>query len=196
MLCGEGADEFAKEQGLEIADSAYFHDDYRYQQWQKAKEKERQQLDHSEDEDGETPADVKEEKHGTVGAVALDAAGNLAAATSTGGITNKRYGRIGDSPLMGCGTYADNESCAVSCTGHGEEFIRTVAAHSVCDLVKYKSYSVEKAALEILNKVKTLGGDGGMIVLDRKGNFAMPFNTAAMIRGYVKEDGKAVVEIF
>lgn len=197
MLCGKGADEFAGKNGLEIVDTSYFFDEYRYKQWQRVKDQEQNKLDHSDDENngkGEVPAGEK--KYGTVGAVALDKKGNLAAATSTGGMTNKRYGRVGDSPIIGSGTYADNASCAVSCTGHGEYFIRTVAAHSVCDLVKYKKYPVEKAAWEALDKIKELGGDGGMIVLDNKGNFTMPFNTPAMIRGYVKEDGQVAVEIF
>lgn len=197
MLCGKGAEDFAKQQKLEIADTSYFFDEYRYQQWQKVKDKEENRLDHSEDEGDKGEIQFFEEKkYGTVGAVALDMNGNLAAATSTGGMTNKRYGRVGDSPIIGSGTYADNESCAVSCTGHGEYFIRTVAAHSVCDLVKYKNFSVNEAAQMVLGKIKELGGDGGMIVLDARGNFAMPFTTPAMIRGYVKEDGKIVVEIF
>jgi len=197
MLCGEGADEFAGKHGLEIVDTSYFFDEYRYNQWEKIRDKEQNKLDHSDDENdgkGEVPAGGK--KYGTVGAVALDKNGNLAAATSTGGMTNKRYGRVGDSPIIGSGTYADNASCAVSCTGHGEYFIRTVAAHSVCDLVKYKNYTVEKASREVLDKIKQLGGDGGMVALDNKGNFAMQFNTTAMIRGYAKEDGNISVEIF
>ncbi len=198
MMCGEGADEFAGKHGLEIVDTSYFFDEYRYKQWQKIKDQEQNKLDHPDDgKDGRGAVPASDEKkYGTVGAVALDKSGNLAAATSTGGMTNKRYGRVGDSPIIGSGTYADNASCAVSCTGHGEYFIRTVAAHSVCDLVRYKNYPVEKAAQEVMDKIKKLGGDGGMVVLDSKGNFAMPFNTPAMIRGYVKEDGSPVVEIF
>ncbi|HXH19193.1 MAG TPA: isoaspartyl peptidase/L-asparaginase [Chitinophagales bacterium] len=195
LLCGDGAEEFANEQGLELVEPGYFYDEYRYQQWKKAKDKEGQKPEHS-DDGGKAPANTMEEKHGTVGALALDQYGNLAAATSTGGMTNKRYGRVGDTPLIGCGTYADNSSCAVSCTGHGEYFIRTVAAHAVCDLMKYKNLPVKEAAEKVLAQINDLGGEGGLIALDRKGNFAMPFNTVAMIRGYVKKDGNVVVEIF
>ena len=136
-------------------------------------------------------------KYGTVGAVALDMQGNLAAATSTGGMTNKKFGRVGDAPIIGAGTYANNATCAVSCTGWGEYFIRLVVAKSVSDLMEYKNYSLQKAADEmIMKKVPALGGDGGLIAVDKKGNIAMPFNTAGMYRGYIKSDGKAVVEIY
>lgn len=138
----------------------------------------------------------KDYKYGTVGAVALDRKGNLAAATSTGGMTNKKYGRIGDAPIIGSGTYANNATCAVSCTGWGEYFIRLVMAKSISDLVEYKNYSLQKATDEmIFNKLPALGGDGGLIALDKDGNFTMPFNTAGMYRGYIK-DGKVVVKIY
>lgn len=139
----------------------------------------------------------KDYKYGTVGAVALDRQGNLAAATSTGGMTNKKFGRVGDSPIIGAGTYANNATCAISCTGWGEYFIRLVVAKSVSDLMEYKNYPVQKAADELIqNKVPALGGDGGLIAVDKDGNIAMPFNTEGMYRGYIKSDGKAVVKIY
>ena len=123
--------------------------------------------------------------------------GNLAAATSTGGMTNKKFGRVGDTPIIGAGTYADNATCAVSCTGWGEFFIRLSVAKTVSDLMEYKNYSVKKAAdVLIMEKVPELGGDGGLIAVDRNGNFAMPFNTEGMYRGYIKSDGKAIVKIY
>ena len=128
---------------------------------------------------------------------ALDKFGNLAAGTSTGGMTNKRYGRIGDSPVIGAGTYADNNTCAVSATGHGEFFIRNVVAYDIAALMKYKGMTLKEAADEVvMKKLVTIGGDGGIIALDRQGNIAMPFNTAGMYRGYIKEKGKAVVLIY
>jgi beta-aspartyl-peptidase (threonine type) len=142
-----------------------------------------------------TPKKVKE-KFGTVGAVALDVSGNVAAATSTGGMTNKKWGRVGDSPLIGAGTYA-NHLCAISCTGWGEYFIRLCVAKSVADLMEYKEYSLKKACNEIiLNKLPKLGGDGGLVAVDKDGNVAMPFSTEGMYRGYVKTSGRIVVEIY
>ena len=176
MMMGEGAEEFAKTQGVEFVPEKYFYTERRW----KELEKEKAKADH----------------HGTVGAVALDAAGNLAAGTSTGGMSNKRFGRVGDSPIIGAGTYADNESCAVSATGWGEYFIRASVAHDIAALVAYKNLPVAEAAQTVLDKVKRLGGDGGVIVLDRAGNFATPFNTAGMYRGHIGPDGKAVVEIY
>jgi beta-aspartyl-peptidase (threonine type) len=176
MMVGDGAEEFAKTQGVEFVPEKYFYTERRW----KELEKEKSKTDH----------------HGTVGAVALDAAGNLAAGTSTGGMSNKRFGRVGDSPIIGAGTYADNESCAVSATGWGEYFIRASVAHDIAALVAYKNLPVAEAAQTVLDKVKRLGGDGGVIVLDRAGNFAMPFNTAGMYRGHIGPDGKAVVEIY
>ncbi|HEY0731186.1 MAG TPA: isoaspartyl peptidase/L-asparaginase, partial [Chitinophagaceae bacterium] len=134
---------------------------------------------------------------GTVGAVALDQNGDLAAATSTGGMTNKKFGRVGDAPIIGAGTYANNTTCAVSCTGWGEYFIRLGIAKSVSDLMEYKNYTVQKATNEmIMEKLPALGGDGGLIALDKDGNFAMPFNTEGMYRGYIRGDGKPVVQIY
>jgi beta-aspartyl-peptidase (threonine type) len=138
-----------------------------------------------------------DQKYGTVGAVALDRYGNLAAATSTGGISNKKFGRVGDSPLIGAGTYANNATCAISCTGAGEYFIRLVMAKSVSDLIEFKHYSIDKAAQEmIMKRLPALGGDGGLIALDKKGNISMPFNTAGMYRGYIKSGNAAVVKIY
>ncbi|MDB5264046.1 MAG: hypothetical protein JWQ14_3329, partial [Adhaeribacter sp.] len=137
------------------------------------------------------------EKFGNVGAVALDGFGNLAAATSTGGMTNKRYGRVGDAPIIGAGTYADNATCAVSATGHGEYFIRSVVAYDIAALMAYKGLSVKNAADEVvMKKLVQRGGEGGVIALDRNGNFAMPFNSAGMYRGYIKADGKSEVLIY
>lgn len=135
-------------------------------------------------------------KFGTVGCVALDKLGNLAAGTSTGGMTNKKYGRVGDSPIIGAGTYCDNSTAGISCTGWGEFFIRTVAAKTVSDLIAYKDYTIDQSAEIVLGKIKTLGGDGGLIALDKEGNMAMPFNTAGMYRGAITEDGKVEVFIY
>ena len=196
MMIGSGAEQFAKINGLEIVDPSYFHTETRYEQLQKIKDKEKTQLDH----DGGTSSTenifIEGNKFGTVGAVALDAYGNLAAGTSTGGMTNKRFGRVGDAPIIGAGTYADNNTCAVSATGHGEYFIRSVVAHDIAAMMEYKKYSVKKAAEEVvMKKLVERGGEGGVIALDRKGNIAMPFNSAGMYRGYIK-NGKAEVAIY
>jgi beta-aspartyl-peptidase (threonine type) len=177
---------------------SYFYTERRWQELQRAKEEERQKQPAPQKRTSHAhsfPED-QEGTHGTVGAVALDMQGNLAAGTSTGGMTNKRFGRVGDSPIIGAGTYADNNSCAVSATGDGEYFIRAAVAHDISALVGYKGMSVQKAADAALDKVKRLGGTGGVIVLDRNGNFATPFNTAGMYRGHIGPDGKAVVEIY
>jgi beta-aspartyl-peptidase (threonine type) len=195
MMVGEGAEAFAKQQGVELVPQSYFYTERRWQELQRIKEQEK----------GATPkksarlgnqTGVEEGRHGTVGAVALDMAGNLAAGTSTGGMTNKKFGRVGDSPVIGAGTYADNQTCAVSATGDGEFFIRAAVAHDISALVGYKGMSVKDAANRALEKVKKLGGTGGVIVLDREGNFATPFNTAGMYRGHIGPDGKAVIEIY
>lgn len=182
MLAREGAEAFAKEQHVELVDPKYFFTQKRWDDLQKEKKK----------------AGEESKPHGTVGAVALDLSGNLAAGTSTGGTTNKKFGRIGDSPIIGAGTYANNHTCAVSCTGTGEYFIRLVAAHEVSSLIEKSGKSVEEAANEvILQKLKDLGGDGGLIAIDSKGNRAMPFvNEAGMKRGYINEAGEAVVLLY
>lgn len=195
MMVGDGAETFAKQQGVEFVPQRYFYTERRWKDWQRIKqEEERKQPKKS----GQlrNPHVRDEDRHGTVGAVALDRAGNLAAGTSTGGITNKRFGRVGDSPIIGAGTYANNQTCAVSATGDGEYFIRSAVAHDISALVGYKGLSVREAADAVLDKVKQLGGTGGVIVLDRDGNFATPFNTAGMYRGHIGPDGKPVVEIY
>jgi beta-aspartyl-peptidase (threonine type) len=195
MLAGKGADDFAAAQGAETVSPDYYRTEQRWEELQKAIEKE--EKEEKEEKDANKHSSLQlEEKFGTVGAVALDQQGNLAAGTSTGGLTNKRFGRIGDSPIIGAATYADNESCAVSATGQGEMFIRAVAAHEVSALVKYKKFSVEQAAQAVLDKVRTLGGSGGLIVLDRDGHFTMPFNTDGMYRGTIGPDGKPGTAIY
>lgn len=196
MMIGNGAEQFAKLNNVELVDPSYFHTETRYNQLQKIKGEEKTQLDH----DGGTSSSenifTEGNKFGTVGAVALDAYGNLAAGTSTGGMTNKRYGRVGDAPIIGSGTYADNKTCAVSATGHGEYFIRSVVAHDIAAMMEYKGYSVKKAAEEVvMKKLVERGGEGGVIALDSKGNISMPFNSAGMYRGYIK-NGKAEVAIY
>ncbi|MDJ1468277.1 isoaspartyl peptidase/L-asparaginase [Cytophagaceae bacterium DM2B3-1] len=198
MLIGRGAEEFAKEQGMEIVDPAYFYTENRYQQLQRAIEEDKIQLDHSKDKGSlDEPQPGDEKKFGTVGAVALDQYGNLAAATSTGGMTNKRWNRVGDAPIIGAGTYANNQTCAVSATGHGEYFIRSVVGYDISALMEYKALSVKNAAEEVvMKKLVQRGGEGGVIALDRNGNFAMPFNSEGMYRGYIKADGKSEVLIY
>jgi len=177
MLSGAGADQFALKQGLEIVSPDYFFTKKRWDYLQKLKKD-------------------NEEKLGTVGCVALDKHGNLAAGTSTGGITNKLWGRIGDSPIIGAGTYASNLTCAVSCTGQGEYFIRGALAYDVSALMDYKKYSVEKAAQSVINKLSERGGQGGLIALDSNGSISMTFNTEGMYRGYIKRDGKSIINIY
>lgn len=188
FLAGEGAMRFAKENGFGIENPDYFYDAFRYAQWQKIKDSDAFQLDHS---------DKKDSKFGTVGAVACDQNGNLAAATSTGGMTNKKWGRVGDSPMIGAGNYANNSTCAVSCTGSGEFFIRGVVAYDVSCLMEYKGYTLQQAADEvILNRILKIGGDGGLIAVDAQGNVALPFNTEGMYRGYKTSAGDEVVAIY
>lgn len=197
MLSGKGAEDFAKQHQIEIVDSTYFYNEHRLKQLNKINDSEKIQLDHSDDDEQGDVSEFKDSKFGTVGAVALDKHGNLAAATSTGGMTNKKYGRIGDSPIIGAGTYANNATCAVSCTGHGEFFIRNVVAYDVAALMGYKEKSLIDAANYVVNeKLVKLGGDGGLIAIDNQGNIAMPFNTAGMYRGYKKSNGESEVLIF
>ncbi len=198
MLIGRGAEAFVAEKGLEIVNPSYFHTEFRWNQLQKAIAQERLLLDHDALSDTSQP-DINEktdEKHGTVGAVALDRHGNLAAGTSTGGLTNKRFGRVGDSPIIGAGTYADNRSVAVSATGTGEMFIRTCAAFNTSAQVWLLHTPVTEAADNSLAEVAAIGGDGGLIVLDAKGNYAMRFNTRGMFRGTIGNDGIVRVSIF
>ncbi|WP_291912082.1 isoaspartyl peptidase/L-asparaginase family protein [Chitinophaga sp. CB10] len=201
MMIGPGAEKFAKQAGCEIVDPSYFYTEDRWKSLQKvrAADSTQVQLDHDSTTKKTTLLGIenKDSKFGTVGAVALDKQGNLAAATSTGGMTNKKFGRVGDSPLIGAGTYANNATCAISCTGWGEYFIRLVVAKTVSDLMAYKNLSVQDAAAELIMKqVPQLGGDGGLIALDKDGNMAMPFNTAGMYRGAVTADGKIEVFIY
>jgi beta-aspartyl-peptidase (threonine type) len=192
MLDCAGAEAFAKENGVPLLrDQKYFFTQERWDAFQKIKEAEKT---------GGAGAKkffiTDQDRHGTVGAVALDQNGNLAAATSTGGTTNKRAGRIGDSPIIGGGTYANNATCAVSATGEGEYFIRAVVAHDVSVLMEYRGTKLQEAAQSALDKVKQLGGTGGLIAIDRQGNVTLPFNTNGMYRGYVDPTGKFVVEIY
>lgn len=199
MMIGGGAEKFAREQGLEIVDPSYFRTEDRWRGLQRAKRDD--SLKAAQGKTGQVAAvlqpENKDYKYGTVGAVALDKKGNLAAATSTGGMTNKKYGRVGDVPVIGAGTYANNNTCAISCTGWGEFFIRLVVAKSVSDLIELKGMGVQEAADKLVMKdVPKLGGDGGLIALDKNGKFSMPFCTEGMYRGYVTESGKIVVAIY
>ena len=226
MMTGPGAERFAREKGLVVVEPSYFYTEARHEQLQKALAEDRaagtpdqlnaptktaapaapvktkqkakagkptSAVETTEDEDN---IFTEGKKYGTVGAVALDQFGNLAAATSTGGMTNKRYGRVGDAPIIGCGTYADNQSCAVSCTGWGEYFIRATVARDVAARVEFQQLPLEKAAQATIDKVAKLGGDGGLIAVDRQGNVAMPFNSEGMYRGVIKADGKTQVLIY
>ncbi len=186
MMVGEGAETFAKEHGIELVPPEYFRTEERWEQLQKALEKEKASRD---------PA-TGEEKFGTVGAVALDQAGNLVAGTSTGGMTNKRYGRVGDSPIIGAGNYA-NARCAVSATGHGEYFIRYTVARDICARVEYLGLPLGEAArVVVMDVLVKAGGEGGIIAMDAQGHVAMPFNSPGMYRGYMGEDGTPHVAIF
>ncbi len=183
MMIGEGAEEFAKENNIELVDNSYFITPNRWKQYQRMKEAQDKK--------------IKEEKHGTVGCVALDKNGNLAAGTSTGGMMMKKFGRVGDSPIIGAGTYANNNTCAISGTGHGEYFIRLSIARDISDLMAYKNLSLNDAANEvIMKKLPQLGGDGGIIAIDKNGNVAMPFNTEGMYRGYHISGEQLVIKIY
>lgn len=222
LLTGPGAEQFAREKGLEIVPPSYFYTEARYQQLQKAVASEKgavpDQLNTPTQAAPATPATpgkikvktkagkpqgyteplifTEGRKYGTVGAVALDQYGNLAAATSTGGMTNKRYGRVGDAPIIGAGTYADNQTCAVSCTGWGEYFLRATVARDIAARMEYGQAPLETAAQATLDKVARLGGDGGLIGLDKAGNITMPFNSEGMYRGYIKANGQTQVLIY
>jgi beta-aspartyl-peptidase (threonine type) len=198
FMTGAGAEVFAKEQELELVSPDYFYTDFRFQQLEKIRETEKTQLDHSSLLEMELQDPFfKDRKFGTVGAVARDKNGNIAAATSTGGMTNKRYGRVGDVPIIGAGTYADNATCAVSATGHGEFFIRTVVGHEIASQMRYGNKSLKDAANDVVMKqLVEMGGSGGIISIDRMGNIAMPFNSEGMYRGYRKADQEAQVFIY
>lgn len=188
MMVGEGAEAFAKENDITLVDPSYFRTEKRWQQLQKALKEEAAREAH---------ADIETAKYfGTVGAVALDKQGRLAAGTSTGGMTNKRYGRVGDAPIIGAGTYADTQ-CAVSGTGWGEFYIRAVAAHEICARVKYAGEGIRQAAESVINQdIPKAGGDGGAIALTSDGSFALPFNTEGMYRGWIGADGVPHVAIY
>jgi beta-aspartyl-peptidase (threonine type) len=185
LLSGGGAEQFAKLQGIDFEDDAYFYVEQRFLQWQDALKEGKVQLDHT------------EKKFGTVGAVALDKDGNLAAATSTGGMTNKKFGRVGDSPVPGAGTYANNSTCAISCTGHGELFLRSVVAHDISCLMEYKGLSLKEACdIVVYDKLVKIGGEGGLIAIDRSGNIEMPFNSEGMYRACRNNAGRNEVLIY
>jgi beta-aspartyl-peptidase (threonine type) len=225
LLGGAGANQFALEMGVEMADDAYFYTEHRYQQLLSAREQGVVQLDHTVEEpveisdskfqipdlktqpsDSSFEADDRSEiwnlkseikkPIGTVGAVACDQNGNLASATSTGGMTNKKFGRIGDTPLIGAGTYADNNTCAVSCTGHGEFFMLGVTAYDVSARMKYQGLDLVAAARETVESLTRIGGEGGLIAVDAAGNVTLPFNSEGMYRGYVLGSGQLVTEIY
>jgi len=188
LLCGGGAEEFAKEMSLPFETDEYFFSQQRYDQLLEIRDTGTTQMDHS------AP---NNKKFGTVGAVALDVHGNLAAATSTGGMTNKRYGRVGDSPIIGAGTYANNQTCAISCTGHGEYFIRAVVAYDISCLMEYKGLALAEACHEVVHKkLVALGGEGGLIAIDAKGNIELPFNSEGMYRGMKKQGEEYWVAIY
>ncbi len=182
FLSGKGASAFAKKQGIKMVSNKYFYTPSRYESLKQLQKQERERN--------------KRDNIGTVGCVVMDTHGNLSAGTSTGGMTNKKFGRIGDAPVIGAGTYANNKTCAVSCTGHGEYYIRLGFARDISALMEYKNLSVTEACREEIRKLTELGGDGGVIALDANGNVAMEFNTSGMFRGYCKSDGKKEIAIF
>ncbi len=210
FLAGVGANEFAKQMNVEFANDEYFFTKFRYQQLLQARESGEVQLDHvkgmengewrvnSERVETKSKSQIanRKSKMGTVGAVACDKTGNLAAATSTGGMTNKKFGRIGDTPIIGAGTYADNKTCAVSCTGHGEYFMKAVTAFDVSARMKYKNLSLENAARETIEYLTEIDGEGGLIAVDKSGNVTLPFNSEGMYRGWIDENGEIFVEIY
>jgi beta-aspartyl-peptidase (threonine type) len=189
LMAREGAEAFVKEHGVELVSPRYFVTPFRKQELERIKDAAKAKK--------QTAAEPNPQQFiGTVGAVALDSSGNLAAGTSTGGMVNKRFGRIGDSPIIGAGTYAKNATCAVSCTGHGEFFIRSAVAHDVSALMEYKHLPLREAAEEALHRVGELGGKGGFIAIDRNGNIAMPFNTEGMFRGVIRENGDVTIDVY
>jgi len=194
MLYGPGAEEFAKGLGYEMMDTTYFYTQNRYQSLQRVLEKEK---DQNEKKVAFEDPFIKNSKFGTVGCAALDKHGNLAAGTSTGGMTNKRWNRIGDAPIIGAGTYANNATCAVSSTGWGEYFIRSVVAYDISALMEYKGMTLQEAATEVIQKkVPALGGDGGIIAIDKDGNVAMEFNTSGMYRATMNAKGELIIKIY
>ena len=194
LLSGEGANEFAIKCGMKLEPDEYFFSQFRYNQWKRMRDSDNYELDHS---TGTTERLMKDKKFGTVGAVACDMQGNIAAATSTGGMTNKKYGRIGDTPIIGAGTYANNKTCAISATGHGEPFMLGVAAYDVSCLMEYKGMSLQEAMDVVVNdRLTKLNGEGGMIGVDARGNTAMIFNSEGMYRGMTNSSGTREIEIY
>ena len=194
FLSGKGANDFAIKQGIKLEPDEYFFSQFRYDQWKAIRDSDRYSLDHTHHHLEEL---MRDKKFGTVGAVACDGQGHLAAATSTGGMTNKKYGRIGDSPLIGIGTYANDATCAISCTGHGEMFIRAVASYDVSCLMEYRNFTLQEAMEMVVHqKLKSLNGEGGMIGVDAKGQHAMVFNSAGMYRAYKNSQGGTDVLIY
>lgn len=194
FLSGKGANDFAIKQGVKLEPDEYFFSQFRYDQWKAIRDSDNYSLDHTHQQLEEM---MRDKKFGTVGAVACDKDGNIAAATSTGGMTNKKFGRIGDSPLVGCGTYANNNTCAISCTGHGEMFIRSVAAYDVSCLMEYKHFSLQEAMEKVVkDKLVRMGGEGGMIGVDASGNYAMVLNSAGMYRAAQSSRGEQIVAIY
>lgn len=188
FMAGQGALEFARIMNIPFESPEYFHDDFRYNQWQSVKGTSTFQLDHSAQ---------KDKKFGTVGAVAIDVHGNITAATSTGGMTNKKFGRVGDSPMIGAGTYANNATCGVSCTGSGEFFIRGVVAYDVSCLMEYAHLSLQEACDKVVqDRLLRIGGDGGLIAVDNQGNISFSFNTEGMYRGSMTSEGNKFVGIY
>ncbi len=194
FLSGKGANDFAIKQGIKLEPDEYFFSQFRYDQWKEIRDSDNYSLDHTHKGVEEL---MKDKKFGTVGAVACDMNGHIAGATSTGGMTNKKYGRIGDSPLIGAGTYANNKTCAISCTGHGEPFIRAVAAYDVSCLMEYKGMSLAEAMHEVVHvKLVKMDGEGGMIGVDARGNTALIFNSAGMYRAMRNNKGEKIIGIY
>ena len=197
MLSGKGASVFAAEKGLEIVDPSYFYTEKRFKSLQRIKERVKTELDHNDKTAAFYNAEIKNAKFGTVGCVALDKDGNIAAGTSTGGMTNKRWGRIGDAPIIGSGTYANNNTCGVSSTGWGEYFIRSQVAYDISAQIEYQQKTLKEATTDVIqNKLTNLGGTGGVIALDRLGNMSFEFNTAGMYRASMDDKGTLVVKIY
>jgi beta-aspartyl-peptidase (threonine type) len=197
MLSGEGASIFAKEKGLEIVDPSYFYTESRFKSLQRIKNSVKTELDHDDKKAAFYDADIKNSKFGTVGCVALDKNGNISAGTSTGGMTNKRWGRIGDAPIIGSGTYANNKTCGVSSTGWGEYFIRGQIAYDISAQMEYQQKTLKEATSDVIqNKLTKLGGTGGVVALDKNGNMSFEFNTAGMYRASMNDKGELVVKIY
>ena len=197
MLSGEGASIFAKEKGLEMADPAYFYTERRFKSLQRIKNRAKTELDSDDKKAAFYDTDIKNAKFGTVGCVALDKNGNIAAGTSTGGMTNKRWGRIGDAPIIGSGTYANNKTCGVSSTGWGEYFIRSQVAYDISAQMEYQEKTLKEATKDVIqNKLTKLGGTGGVVALDKNGNMSFEFNTAGMYRASMNDAGELVLKIY